>query len=61
MVAVVRVNVPSASLCRLCSEEEEEGVREVGVAEMESSKLTRGGLRDEVSDQWGCQDWSTII
>lgn len=38
----------SGSLCRLCPEEDE--VREVGVGEMELSKLAWGRLRNEVSD-----------
>lgn len=54
-MAAVNANVSSASLCRLCPEEEEEGVQEVRVREMESSsKFTCDRLRNEVSDQWVC-------
>ena len=38
------------SLCSLCPEEDEEGVREVGVGEIESSKLTCERLCHEMSD-----------
>ena len=60
-MAVVTVN-PSASLFHLCPEEDEEGVREVGVEEIESSKSACCRLcGDEVSDQWVRWGQSTSI
>lgn len=49
-MAVVTVKVPSTSLRLLWPEEDEEGVREVGVGGVVSSRFTCGGLRNEASE-----------
>jgi hypothetical protein len=53
---IVVVKVASVSRRRLCPEEVEEGVREVGVRGIESSEFTCGGLCNEVSDWWVCHE-----
>lgn len=53
-MTVVVAKIPPESLCRLCPEDDEETVREVGAGEMVSSAFTCAGLRNEVNDWWVC-------